>query len=116
MLYPSHHASGQSELVHHVMFYSYVLNNGQSYTRKELYIYVSDELRSSFETVLQYIGLTRLLPTRTSDDAVDTNDHRMGIDDEEEEEEGEYHSSHIIIGDETVEEVMNDELVPRDVE
>ena len=86
---------------------------------------MSYELRSSFETVLQYIGLTRLLPTRTSDDAVDTNDHRMDIDDddddeeeeeEEEEEEGEYHSSRIIIGDETVEEVMNDKLIPRDVE
>ena len=33
-----------------------------------------------------YIGLTRLLPTRTSDDAVDTDDHRMDMDDEEEEE------------------------------
>ena len=86
MLYPSHHASGRSELVHHTMFYPYVLNNGQSYTRKEPYIYVSDELRSSFETVLQYIGLTRLLPTRTSDDAVVTNGHRMDMDDEEEEE------------------------------
>ena len=66
-----------------------------------------------------YIGLTRLLPTRTSDDAVDTDDHRMDIDkeeEEEEEEEGEYHSSHITIGDKTVEEVMNDELIPRDVE
>ena len=86
--------------------------------RKEPYIYVSDELRSSFETVLQYIGLTRLLPTRTSDDAVDTDDHRMDMDDddEEEEEEGEYHSSHITIGDKTVEEVMNDELIPCYVE
>ena len=89
---------------------------------KEPYIYVSDKLRSSFETVLQYIGLTRLLPTRTSDDAVDTDDHRMDMDDdheeeeEEEEEEGEYHSSHITIGDETVGEVINDELIPRDVE
>ena len=67
-----------------------------------------------------YIGLTRLLPTRTSDDAVDTDDHKTDIEDEKEEEEeeveGEYHSSRIIIGDETVEEVMNDELIPRDVE
>ena len=49
---------------------------------------------------------------------MDTNDHRMDIDDddEEEEEEEEYPSSRITIGDETVEEVMNDELISRDVE
>ena len=93
--------------------YPYVLNNGQSYTRKEPYIYVSYELRSSFETVLQYIGLTRLLPTRTSGDALDSDDDRMKMEDKEEAKEGDSLSSHITIGDETVEEVLNDELIPR---
>ena len=56
---------------------------------KEPYIYVSDKLRSSFETVLQYIGLTRLLPTTcinsaTGDDEVDSLEGKLDeeIDDE----------------------------------
>ena len=70
----------------------------------------SDELHSSFETVLEYAGLTRLLP---NDDAGQTDDDGMDMEDEEGEESL---SSHITIGDETVEEVLNDELIPRDVE
>ena len=77
---------------------------------KSPYVYVSDELRSSFETVLEYAGLTRLLP---NDDAGQTDDDGMDMEDEEGEESL---SSHITIGDETVEEVLNEELIPRDVE
>ena len=79
---------------------------------KSPYVYVSDELRSSFETVLVYAGLTRLLPNDDAD-AGQTDDDGMDMEDEEGEESL---SSHITIGDETVEEVLNDELIPRDVE
>ena len=79
---------------------------------KSPYVYVSDELRSSFETVLEYAGLTRLLPNDDADAGL-TDDDGMDMEDEEGEESL---SSHITIGDETVEEVLNDELIPRDVE
>ena len=55
-------------------------------------------------------SVTRLLP---NDDAGQTDDDGMDMEDEEGEESL---SSHITIGDETVEEVLNMELIPRDVE
>ena len=48
---------------------------------KSPYVYVSDELRSSFETVLEYAGLTRLLPNDDAD-AGQTDDDGMDMEDE----------------------------------
>ena len=44
---------------------------------------------------------------------MDSDDDRTDMEAEEEEKKRESLSSHITIGDETVEEVLNDELIPR---
>ena len=75
---------------------------------KSPYIYMSLDVRSSFELVLEYIGLAHLLPQH-DDDAGQTDDEGMSVDDK-------LHEDHISIGDETVEEVLKGEPIPRDVD
>ena len=68
---------------------------------KSPYIYISHEVRSSFQSVLEYVELAYLLPQH-NDDAGQTDDEGMSVDEES-------HESHISIGDETVEEVLKGE-------
>ena len=75
---------------------------------KSLYTYMFHEVRSSFQSVLEYVGLAYLLPQH-DDHAGQTNDEGMSVDEES-------HESHISIVDETVEEVSKGELIPRNVD
>ena len=58
--------------------------------------------------MLEYVGLAHLLPQH-DDDAGQTDDEGMSVDDE-------LHEDRISIGDESVEEVLKGEPIPRDVD
>ena len=75
---------------------------------KSPYTYMSLEVRSSFQLVLEYVGLAHLL-LQHDDDVGQTDDEGMSVDNES-------HEDHISIGDETVEEVLKGEPIPRGVD